>query len=99
MIKDKNSQKKIAIERIEILFREAEDSFKKNPNLSNRYVQIARNIAMKVNLKIPRTLKKKYCSHCYSYLKTGINARIRTRNKMLIIYCFKCKKYTKLPFS
>jgi len=96
---DKQQQKKIAKERIEILFEKAEDVFQKNPERANRYVDLARKISMKVNLRMPRKFKRKYCSHCYTFLRTGVNARIRTRDKKLIIYCQKCKKYTRLPLS
>ena len=95
----KQEQKKIAKERIKILFQQAEKIFPKNPERANRYTQIARKLAMKVNLRMPRIYKRKYCSHCYIFLRTGVNSRIRTRDKKLIIYCLKCKKYTRLPFG
>ena len=96
---NKQEQKKIARERIKILFEQAEKIFPKNPERANRYIEIARKLAMKVNLRLTRTQKRKFCSHCYQYLQTGKNARIRTRDKKLIIYCQKCKKYTRLPLS
>ena len=89
----------IARERIRILFKQAEAIFLKNPTRANRYVELARKIAMKVNIRLTKPQKRKFCSHCYTYLKTGTNARIRTRDKKLIIYCQKCKKYTRIPLS
>jgi len=38
----KSKQKKIAKERINILFEQAKKIFKKYPNLANRYVTLAR---------------------------------------------------------
>ena len=89
-MKDSNV-KKLALERIKILFREA----KLNPSKANRYVQLARKIGMKVNLPIPKQFKRKFCKHCNNYFLSG-NYRVRTRNKMLIYYCLNCKKYMKL---
>lgn len=91
-------EKLIARKRIEILFEEAEKIFKKNPSLSNRYIQLARKIAMKVRIRMPKHLKRRFCKHCYSFLKPGINCRVRTKNNKVIYSCFNCKKYTKYPF-
>lgn len=86
----KNSLKKLAVEKIKILFNEA----KLNPSKADRYVDIARKISMKVNLSMPKEFRRKYCKHCYSYFVPG-KFRVRTRNKMVIYYCLKCKKYMK----
>ncbi len=90
-------KKKIALHRVETLFKEADEIFKESKELANRYVKLARKIAMRVNLKIPRKLKRKFCKHCYSYLKPGINCRVRTKNSKVIYYCLNCKKYTRIP--
>ena len=89
---NKKQLRKIALERVETLFLEAGKVFSKDPGLANKYVKNARKIAMKVNLTIPRELKRKYCKHCYSYLKPGVNARVRIK-KMVVYTCFNCKKY------
>ena len=95
----KQEKQKIARERIKILFKQAGDIFAKNPERANRYVEIARKVAMKANLRLTKPQKRKFCSHCYTYLQSGANARIRTRDKKLIIYCQSCKKYTRIPLS
>ncbi len=86
-------EKKLALERVKILLREAEDVFSHSPQRSHHYVQQARRIAMKVRLKLPRTLRRQFCKHCLHYLKPGVNARVRTRNKMLVVYCHHCKRF------
>ena len=90
---------KIALDRIKKLFKEADSVFKENPKLSNRYVTLARKIAMKYKVKIPSNLKKKYCRHCYCYLKPGQNCRVRVQNNKVIYYCFNCKKYMRFPYK
>ena len=45
----KSKQKEIALQRIKILFQQAEEMFPKNKALANRYVSLARKIAMKVH--------------------------------------------------
>ncbi len=88
--RNKSLEKKIALERVKILFKEAELADKK---LANRYVKLARKIAMKVNLKFPKNLKRKFCKHCYCYLRPGVNCRVRVREKMVVYYCLECKRF------
>ena len=95
-MRDKQKQKEIAKNRVEKLFEQAEKT--KSQKLANRYVELARKIAMKVNLRMPRKLKRKFCKHCYSYFRDG-NYRVRTRDSKLVYYCFECKKYTRIPLS
>lgn len=85
--------KEIAKERIETLFEEAEKSFKIHPERSNRYVELARKIGMKLKVKIPKELKRKFCKHCNSYLKPGVNLKIRNHKGRMIYECLKCGKF------
>ncbi|MAG52327.1 MAG: ribonuclease P [Nanoarchaeota archaeon] len=91
--------KQIARSRIKKLFEEADKAFKKNKKLSNRYVEIARKIGMKLNLKMPKKYKRQFCRHCYKYLKNGVNSRVRTNKGKVVIYCMECKKYTRIPLK
>jgi len=93
----KKQIKEIAKKRIKELFAEAEKT--KDQELSNRYVELARKIAGKARIWMPREFKRRFCKHCYSYLKSGKNARIRTRAGRLVIYCLKCKKYARIPLK
>lgn len=93
----KKLQQEIAQERIQSLFQQAENRFSTHRDLSHRYVSLARKIAMKVKTQIPKELKRKYCAHCYKFLMPGVNSRIRTRNGKIIISCFECKKFTRIP--
>ena len=82
----KKQQKLIAKERIKVLFGEAQNVFAKNKGLSNRYVTLARKLAMKARCRIPLEFKRRFCKHCYKYLFPGRNCRVRTREGKLIIY-------------
>ncbi len=101
MAKPRNKEeiKKIARERIEVLFSEAEQIFQKNKDRANRYVELARKLAMKSNLRMAKKYKRKFCKHCYSYLKHGKNSTTRIRDSKVIIYCKECKKYTRIPIK
>ena len=98
-MKNKGHSRKITLERIKSLFEQAKDKFNSNPNLSNKYVKMARKLAMKINLRIPSELKRQYCKHCYSYLKPGVNLRIRNNKSRIVYYCLNCKKYTRFEIK
>src|SRR3989338_9484492 len=79
--------REIALERIKVLFEQAQLRFKEHPELSNRYAKLARTIAMKYKVRIPSELKRRYCSHCYHFLMPGVNSRVRIQKGRVIIYC------------
>ena len=97
--RDKDSQKKIATERIALLFGQAEQVFAKHPERATRYVDLARRIAMKLNVRLSSAYRRRFCSHCYVFLVPGTNARVRTREGKLVVYCLGCKKYTRIPLK
>lgn len=94
----KKLSKKQAKKQVEEYFAKAKEVFNKKPELSNDYVRKARKIAMKYRMKLPKELKRKFCKHCYSYLVIGKNARSRTRKGKVVISCFNCKKFIRIPF-
>ena len=93
----KSQVKEIARQRIKELFQEAQIT--ESQKLANRYVELARKITGKARVRMPKEYKHRFCKHCYNYLKSGKNARIRTRQGKLVIYCLNCKKYTRIPLK
>jgi len=94
-----NQIRKLAFESITNLFSQAELRFKKNIELSDRYVFLARKIAMKYKLKMPKALKMRVCKHCYKYLIPGVNCRVRLNKGKLVYYCFSCKNFMRQPLK
>ena len=95
------SWKRIAKERVEILFNLAESEFRKHPERSKRYVELARKIAMKYNVRLPNDLKVRFCRKCNSYLKPGVNSRVRTRKdkQSVIVTCLVCNHVSRHPYK
>lgn len=93
-------QKKIAKERIKLLFQKADEVFNSDPKRANRYVYLARKIAMRYNIRISKDLKRKFCKKCYKYLKPNINCRIRTnpQQQAVIITCLECGHVMRYPY-
>ena len=63
--------KKIARERIHILFEQAGQESVAHPERSNRYVDIARKIAMRQRIRIDRELRRQYLPLLLFISRTG----------------------------
>lgn len=87
--------KKIAMERIEILFEQARLEFSRHPERSNRFVGLARRIAMRQRIRIDREFRRQFCHHCYAFLVPGNNVRIRVHRSNVVVTCHRCNKRTR----
>ena len=87
--------KKIAQERIEVLFEQARLAFCAHPERSNRYVELARRIAMRQRIRIAKELRRQFCHHCYSFLVPGKNMRVRVHRGNVVVTCHSCNKKTR----
>jgi ribonuclease P protein subunit RPR2 len=98
--RSKKVNKAIAKNRIERLFILAEKcALHGKFGLSNRYVFFARKISMRYLVPIPEKYKRNFCKHCYSYLIPVKNCRVRISRSKIIISCFNCKKYCRIPLK
>lgn len=90
------SPKKIALERIEILFAMAYKN-RDNLPLANRYVSLAREIAMRQRLRLPREYQHLFCPACHSYFVPGKSYRVRVQHGKVIITCGICGAISRYP--
>lgn len=88
----------IANERMDILFFMAKNEFSVNPDISHRYMTLARKISKKYNTKIPEKWKRSYCKHCYKFLDPSKNSIIRLSDGEINIKCSECNKIMKIPY-
>ncbi len=92
--------RRVASERIRILFDMAERMFHRDPRLSDRYVEIARRISMKTHVRIPREYRLRFCKGCGAYLVPGVNCRVRVRSRRephLVVTCMRCGRIIRFP--
>jgi ribonuclease P protein subunit RPR2 len=90
----------IAKERIDILFDLAdEEAHMRNFPRANRYVDLARRIGMRYNVRIPGKFKRRFCKHCHSYIQPGENARVRIKGKKIVVFCQNCGEYMRMPIT
>jgi ribonuclease P protein subunit RPR2 len=99
--KKPEQQLKIARERIDKLFDLAEKEFKKNPERSIRYIELARKIGMRYNVRLPKQMKRKFCKSCNILLKPGVTSKVRidSKNKVKVIKCLKCNRIYRYPYK
>jgi len=92
---------KIAEERIEILFDLAEKEFKQHPERSKRYVQLARKIGLRYNVRLPKEIKRKFCKKCNSLLIPSVTSKVRidSKTKAITIKCLNCEKTYRYPYK
>ena len=89
-------------ERIEKLFRLASECHSRDPVLADRYVELARKIGMKCQVRIPKRFKMCFCKECNSFLVPGVSSRIRNRHDgkgKVIITCLKCGMIKRYPMN
>lgn len=97
---NKKEQRKVALERIKILFDEAEKAaLDDHLDRSNRYVELARKIGMRYNVPIPSEFRRRYCKKCNSYLFPGKTCRTRVKNGMVVSKCDSCGTINRFKFK
>ncbi|MEM2108666.1 MAG: ribonuclease P [Candidatus Bathyarchaeia archaeon] len=95
----KSTVKQIAKQRIRILFHQARRVHKSNPQLSRRYITIARKIAMAAKIRLPTAYKRQICRKCNTLLVPGDNCRVRIKQKRephVVITCLNCGHMTRI---
>ncbi len=90
--------KDMAAQRMVRLFDLAEESFDVDPDLSKRYVLLARRIGMRHRVRMPAYLKHKVCKGCGAYLVPGASCRVRVRGGRVVTTCLECGKSSRRPF-
>jgi ribonuclease P protein subunit RPR2 len=97
-----NETRLIALQRIRILFRLAKEKIRETPQLSQRYVEIARKIAMRTKLRLPKEYRYAICRHCKKFIYPGVNCRVRLQQKRkphVVKTCLICGKITRIPLN
>ena len=65
---------------------------------AREYVRLARRIAERNRLPLPRDLKRFTCDRCDAYLRPGRNARVRLGEGRVVITCA-CGAHSRYPYD
>ena len=89
----RNKVRRLARTRIRVLWQYALIAAKEQPSLARRQMHIARKIAQKARIKLPRHMKRHLCKICGAVLIPGENCRVRVRSNRsthLTVTCLDC---------
>jgi ribonuclease P protein subunit RPR2 len=89
----------IAKEHIALLLDKAKQRSKDNMPLTNRYITLARKIAMKFKIRLTSEQKRLFCPHCYKFMLPGKTSRVRIHEHRIIYYCLTCKRFWRRPLK
>lgn len=65
---------------------------------ARRYVRLARRLAERHRLGLPRAFDRATCDACDGYLLPGRNARVRTRDGHVVVTCA-CGAQRRYPYD
>ena len=93
----------LALQRIKRLVMFAEQVRAVEPELADRYGELALAIARKARLHYPDFLKARVCRRCGAWLVPGVTARVRLRRrgrmKYIAVTCLKCGYVRRYPLK
>ncbi|NIP66554.1 hypothetical protein GWN63_00310 [Candidatus Bathyarchaeota archaeon] len=97
-----DTTKEIALQRIHVLFRLAKETIRDDPQLAQRYVNVARKVAMRTRTPLPKEYRHLICRYCKSFILPGVNCRVRIQQRRephMVITCFNCGQHTRIPLK
>ncbi|MEM2147281.1 MAG: ribonuclease P [Candidatus Bathyarchaeia archaeon] len=96
------SVKRIARQRIRTLFLLAKETYHSDQRLAQRYVNMARKIAMAAKIRLPTEYRRMVCRYCKSFILPGANCRVRIKQRRephVVITCLNCGKHMRIPLK
>ncbi|KYH25741.1 ribonuclease P protein component 4 [Halalkalicoccus paucihalophilus] len=83
------------IDRLEALAKEAATA--NEDERAREYVALARRIAERNRLRLPRSFERFTCDRCDRYLRPGRNARVRLQDGHVVLTC-ECGAHHRYPY-
>lgn len=88
----------LAAERIERLHDLARAAAGEDDERARYYVRLARRVAERNRLSLPRKFRRFTCDTCDAYLRPGSNARVRLQDGHVVITC-DCGAQARYPYE
>jgi ribonuclease P protein subunit RPR2 len=83
-----------------VLFQLAKEAVQNRPDLAERYVEMARKIAMRTRLHLPLEYRLHVCRHCKRFILPGVSSRVRVqprREPHIVVTCLHCGGLARVP--
>lgn len=84
------------IERLATLARRA--AVQRRDDRAREYVRLARRLAERNRLSLPRDFKRFTCDACDAYIRPGKNARVRLQDGHVVVTC-DCGAQARYPYE
>jgi len=92
-------ERRIAGERMTTLFRLAEtEALHRRTERARRYVDLARRIGMRYNVRVPAAFKRSFCKKCFAFLLPSVSARVRVGRGRVVVTCAACGAVQRYPY-
>ena len=78
---------------------EADKIVNTDKTLAKRYVQLARKIGMRYNVRLSHEQKYKFCKFCHAYIKPGVTSKNTIKNGFVNIKCLSCREVMRYPYK
>jgi ribonuclease P protein subunit RPR2 len=90
----------VARQRIWLLFGQAERAASQGEaQRARRYIELARRIGTRYNVRVPSEFRWNYCRGCSSFLGGAMTARFRLRRGVLVRTCSVCGRIDRWPWT
>jgi ribonuclease P protein subunit RPR2 len=94
------SDRRIANERVYRLFQLAREMIREDEELAQRYIALARKIAMASRVRIPKEYRRQVCRSCKKFILPGVNCRVRIQQRRephVVVTCGYCGGHMRFP--
>ncbi|MBS7656844.1 MAG: ribonuclease P [Candidatus Bathyarchaeia archaeon] len=94
--------RKIALERVKILFRLALENANCRPDLAQKYVKLAMKISSRARVHLPREYRIQVCKYCKRFILPGTTSQVRIqprREPHIVLTCSHCGGITRIPLK
>ena len=90
----------IARERMDLLIEQADVAAHAGKmDLADRYVDMARRIGMRYNVRFQSAHRRRFCKACYRYLLPGSTSRTRMNRHRVVTTCLRCGHVMRRPLA
>jgi len=97
---ERDRQREVALERIEVLFGQAGVlAAAGDVGSASDRVRLARDISTRCNVRMPREFKLRFCRSCLAYFTAGdCRRRLNSREHRVEVKCLRCGRTAYLPY-
>ena len=94
--------RRLAQERIEILWKQAIAYAEESPEVARQRVVLLQRVAQRARMRLPSQIRRRICTACGNVLVPGRNARVRLRNnrsRHVTVTCLDCGAMKRYPIE